>query len=263
MRSPVKSFRYVATVGPEDFKTTEVSVTARAAESEAPPFLAGPSPRLRFIEDRVVLVTSPPGASPLKWCAFPAGDVIPIGAEPGDTVAVSRVSDGGMTIALTRKGQLRLAVGALFGHDLVPGLSLTRDPAEFPFHRAAMSSLMKFTEGAADEPIVHGMRPPPRVIAASGDVHYTLATRESVAIAGYDLYVERIEPLAVFGEEPHECLSLADMTDSKLVNAARRSATLMAQGHSGRLRGEAGTGKMLKSEYDIDSAWREADEAWG
>jgi hypothetical protein len=228
MHLPLKSFHYIARIEATDISSAQVVVRSRPACSQQPPYFTGSNPTLRFLEDKVVMITVPDCSAPLKWCSFHVGDAIPRAGRADDVVEISRDSDGALVVRLFRHDRLVLAVGALLGIDLGTGPRLTR------LHHSS------------------------QVEVHATDRSRILATRESVEVDGYDVYVEVIEPWSIWGIGP-SCMSVTSVEDPVVVTAARRSATIMADRHRDPLCGEALGGRMLKSRYDIDSVWMEVE----
>jgi hypothetical protein len=253
--SPLKEFHYVATIPSDHMRGRELSLQGRLAEGERPPYWAGPTPTLRLRDDKIVFVTGPLGASLLKWCAFPVGDAIQQAGRPGDIVAISRSDRGAFVLTLTRAGRLVLAVGALLGIDLGIGITLSRPPDE-PMYGAAQftalfNNLNSGSSTTAEE--TPEQRLPGRIVATDGKVRSLLNNRDSTILAGYDIYLEFIESQTVWGTSI-ESISVTSVESAEVINAARRSATLVIERFSDRLRGESQDGTMLKSTHDIDRA---------
>jgi hypothetical protein len=214
-------FNYAAFVGEADRRPSEVSVLAADVDppGRSEP-LAGQAPILRFLDDRMVLVAAPASHTDLKWCAFCVGDVIRIAARPGDRIVASRDAVDGLAVALFRGARLHVAVGSLCDIALGPDVSV--------------DSTGRRSEGRPIEVSIRGSQ-------------RLLGSRESATIEGYEIYVERTFSV----HDENESLSIASVGDIVLMNSARRSAVLMAEGDGDPLCGERTDGTMIKSRWAI------------
>ena len=224
MKSPVLSFHYSAHVSDADIKVGEVSVDARAIEDQKELPLAGTHPRIRFFEDRMVLVSAPSYSSLLKWCSFRVGDVLWRAVSVGDRIVVRRDVLDAVTVCLFRNERLLVAVGALSNEDLGSEVNVTSDGGRQPG--------MRFEIDVAGR-------------------HRVLGARESATVDMYDIYVDFAGDRNMYGEGPCESISIAPADDLIIVNSARRSAVLMASQNIDPLCGERIDGTMIKNRYQI------------
>ena len=225
MRNPVETFSYTGILGEADVRPGEVSLLVCASDASVNARqLAGETPTLRFLDDKLVLIPAPLSSSHFKWCSFQIGDVVGHAARAGDRLTVSRDACDGLVVSLFRDQRLFMAVGALLGASLGPDVQVTSTGRRYPDPRLE--------------------------IDIRGHTHVFL-DRESATIEGFEVYVERGIVWDPWGEGPNESLSIAAVGDSVVMNSARRSAVLMADRYSDPLCGERTDGTMIKSRYLI------------
>jgi len=223
MRSPVKSFHYVATLGSSDIKPGEVSVLADClSDDPRDAELAGSAPILRFLDDRLVLLPAPGSKSELKWCAFAVGDLVRCFGRPGDRVLVSRDTSDGLAVIVYRNGRLLAAAGALICANTGPGIEMRR-PQRPPDDRIQVEVFGQMA---------------------------IMRSRESAVLGNYDVYVDFIAEFNKYGY-PSESLSIAVRDEPTVVNAARRAAVLMTARSDDPLCGERRDGTMIKRRFFI------------
>lgn len=211
MIHPLWQFHYLARIEAADVSHSEISVQARAVEGPLYPGLAGRAPRIRFWDDQMVLVSTTDDAQ-VKWFSFHIGDVVSRAVRPGDDIEACRDANGELALVLRRAGRLHVAVGALLSVRLGDDIAVTSGP--------------------------------PDMRVEAGDTHVSLRERESTLIGPYDVYVERMMAPELGGPSP--CGSIALASDPVILNAARRSAVLLARQGVDRLRAELLNGSYLK-----------------
>lgn len=211
MIHPLWLFHYQARIEAADVSHNEIAVQAQAVEGPLFPGLAGRAPRIRFWEEQMVLVSTTNDAQ-VKWFSFHLGDVVSRAARPGDDIEAYRDANGALALVLRRAGRLHVAVGALDSVRLGDDIAVTCGPRD-----------MRVTVG---------------------DTHVSLHERESKLTGPYDVYAERVTVPGLDGPSP--CASMALASDPVIVNAARRSAVLLARQGVDPLRAELLNGSYVK-----------------
>src|SRR5215471_8787204 len=124
MRTSVKTFHFAGTLFEENFQPGEIKFFGLSLLGEARAMddrpLVGLTPKIRFFDDQVVLIAPPGTVSAIRFCAFPAGDLVERAARPGDRIEVERTWNDGVCVRLYRADRLLAAVGAICGRKLEP-----------------------------------------------------------------------------------------------------------------------------------------------
>lgn len=222
MTESPEPFHYRGSVSEPDVREREISVRAVSIETVSRPSLVGAEPTIRFRHDEMILISTSHETSLVKWCSFRVGDVIVRAARVGDLLEVGRSALGGIRLSVFRSDRLLVAVGALACRPLGSAVYVRGEP---------------------------GRRPPTRrYLVQIGDVQCELGARESAAIAGYDVYLDRPGHSFV-----PESLSIVANSDPVIVNSARRSAVVMGMDddYFAVLRGERIDGTFIRNRSGI------------
>ena len=215
-------FRYVATVREEDVRTDEISVRASCPADSAGPELAGSSPVIRFWQDQMILIAAPIETAQVKWCSFRIGDVVIHATRAGDLIETTRNVFGHVGLSIVRQQRLIVAVGHLWMANLGTTASVVMHHAGAPHGQVEVRVGHETCSlGAA------GVRDAWRLRRLRRRRRRRLA-RTSVSIAA--------------------------VADPIVVNAARRSAVLMAWHYpslTDSLRGEHLDGTYMRAEFQI------------
>ena len=176
--------------------------------------LAGTSPRVRFGSDQLVLISSDRSRASVKWGRFFTGDLLMRVAAPGDVLHIVRTPGGQLGLSVCRGETLVLALGSVTSVHLGSSLSV----------QSPRSDLF--------------------VTIRWGSETLELLRRESAEVGGYDVYVERPALDGIPGTG--ECLSIVQVTNSTVVNAARRAAVLLDTEDFDPIQGERLGGSLSK-----------------
>ncbi len=216
-------FDYVSTFEPPGFKADAIVARARSLDDGAGARLVGHQPKLRFCNDRLVLIAGQSSDAAVRWASFPVGDAVSLLARPGDVLHVLRTASLDLALWILRDDHLVFALGALSGVRLGRQVRVTNEVENLPGRKAVV-----------------GVRVEPRQV--------WLAARESANAAGYDIYVERAPASSAAGDEGvHECVSIVRAAgDPRPRNAAIRSAVLLAQERPDMLQAERWDGRVIR-----------------
>ncbi|HVQ42948.1 MAG TPA: hypothetical protein VMS54_12095 [Vicinamibacterales bacterium] len=212
MINPACTFHYVGQIDAGAIRESEIRVQARAAAESPYGRWAGSTPFLRFYEDLCTVVATPGDGAEIKWFCYYCGDVVCRAARPGDQIEVVRNFNASLAVVLRREGAVVVAVGALADSLLEPQMSVRCD---------ALGATVRV-----------------------GGERRAVLVREPAIVGGYDVCVERGDHHGL--DTPSGCVSIATASDGVLVNAARRSAVLLAHQAFEALRGERSDGGYIK-----------------
>ncbi len=216
---PDGRFDYVAEFARTGFKLGEIVAQARSrAESEAA--LVGNSPRVRFWNERLVLIAADSPRAPLRWASFPVGDAVAFAAQSGDTLSLVCTHTGDLGLSVVRDGELVLALGAIAQVQLGTNIKASN----------------KFADGEG----------PAWLEVCSGIDTSSLRHQESARVGRYDVYVERTCTCHLDPDGVAECAAIVRSGDVKATNAAMRSAILLGQESLDALQGEDWDGHYIR-----------------
>ena len=201
------TFEYAASFTKEGFSTSDIVLHGADLSGKNDERLVGLNPRIRFWNDRLVLIASESRKSCMRNVSFPIGDAVKLAARPGDQLYLVRTGSGGIALSLLRQEKLILATGA------ITSVPLGRDIQEV--RRAADVDPRGFEVDTWLELSVQSER-------------LILREREVLEKGGYHIYVERCWEDGEPGTD--ECVSLCLADDSAMKIAAMRSAILLANG---------------------------------
>lgn len=181
--------------------------------------LAGTNPRVRFWNERLILIAQDEAA--VKWVSFPVGDTVSLVAQGGDVLTLVRTATGDLGLSIVRTGQLIFALGAV---------------AEVP--------LGTNVEAAND--IESGGDQEAWLEVWAGSSRCRLRSREAARVGPYEVYVERTCTWHNDTDGVSECASIVRAADSRTANAAMRSAVLLAHERLDVLQGETRDGRFIR-----------------
>lgn len=203
------TFEYEAEFTEKSFGNSEIVLHGSARSGENETRLVGLSPKIRFWNDRLVIVASLPIKAIMRNVSFPIGDAVNFAAQPGDQLYVVRTGCGGMGLSVLRHGRLILAIGAVrdlpLGEDLKIVIPRT-DDERWP--KAAADNWLEFKVGIEQS---------------------KLRQREVAVVDNYHLYVERCWEDGEPGTD--ESVSICIAGNSTMETAAMRSAILISSGN--------------------------------
>ncbi len=216
-------FDYVSVFEAGSFKEDAIVLRARSVGEPAGKALVGHHPKVRFSNERLVLIAADPSDAAMHWASFPVGDAVMLIARPGDVLRMLRTAASDLALWLVRDEHLVFAVGALSAAGLGGRIRVTGDVQDARGRRG-------FVDVRVEPTLVR------------------LAARESASAGGYEIYVER--PSAWRPEDFdsfQECVSIVRAAgDPMLRNSAIRSAVLLAQERPDMLQGERWDGRVIR-----------------
>jgi hypothetical protein len=215
---PSGRFDYVAEFTSTCFGSDEIVVQARSPVESKEPVLLGHAPKIRFWSDRMAVLAADATLAAMKWVSFTVGDVVFLVAKAGDLLRTIRTGTGDLGLAILRRDELVVALGAVTELNLGPTI--------------AASNGLDFLQ------------------VCIGSHVSSLRSRESINAAGgegarYDVYVERTSESGCPGVA--ECASIIRAGKAKATNAAIRGAVLLANERQGMLQGEFWDGRYLRA----------------
>jgi hypothetical protein len=200
------TFEYAAEFTKEGFSRSDIVLEGTDQRGTNEMCLVGLKPRIRFWNDRLVVIASQKDNSSARNVSFPIGDAVKQIAQPGDQLYLVRTGSGGIGLSLVRQENLILATGAVsrvpLGADIQTIPATDIDPLNFAIYR-------------------------PLELSVKGE-RLTLRPREILETGGYHIYVERCWEYGIPGTD--ECVSLCFTDDVAIKAAAMRSAILLANG---------------------------------
>ena len=129
MIHPSGTFDYEAEFASESFGDSEVVVYGTSRRNSNTDSLVGHNPKLRFWNDRLVLIASATNGASARNCSFQIGNAVPLAAQPGDRLYVLRTGCGGIALSLLWDERLILAIGAVTAVPLGREVQVTVRPA--------------------------------------------------------------------------------------------------------------------------------------
>lgn len=216
-------FDYVSVFEAGSFKQDAIVLRARSLDDSTGRRLVGHHPKLRFWNDRLVMIAADPPDAAVRWASFPVGDAMFLIARPGDVLHVLRTAASDLALWLVRSDHLVLALGALSGACLGGRVRVTSDIEDWQGRRGFVDVRVEPTQ-------------------------VRLSARESASVGGYEIYVERPSTRRATEDDSfQECVSIVRTGgDPTLRNAAIRSAVLLAQERPDMLQGERWDGRVIR-----------------
>ena len=200
------TFEYEAEFTKEGFGDSDIALFGRDRGGGIVKRLIGPKPKIRFWNNRLVIIASEETNSTVRNASFLIGDAVKLVARPGDKFYVTRTGSGGIGMSVLREQELILATGAVTAVPLGHEVKTIRHPEEA--WNFASETWLEFR--IRNQSIV-------------------LRERETAEVEGYHVYVERPWQSGVPGTD--ECVSVSQTADPLIKVAAMRSAILL--GNSG------------------------------
>lgn len=207
--APSGTFDYVAEFTHQGFSDSDIFLDGTDRSGRNKPRLVGLNPRIRFWNDRLVIIASGQSQSSARNVSFPIGDAVKLAARPGDRLYLVRTGCGGIGLSLLRLEKLILATGAITRVPLGRDIQVVEDDADFDFD---------LTNPRVDVPLG---------LIVQGEA-CTLHERDVLEHGGYHIYVERSWKDGIPGTD--ECVSLCLADNSAMKIAAMRSAILLGNG---------------------------------
>ncbi len=216
-------FHYVSAFDARSFREHAIVLQARSLDESTGKRLVGHHPKLRFWNDRLVLIAADASDAAMHWASFPVGDAVFLIARPGDTLQLLRTAASDLALWIVRDEHLVFALGALSSACLGGRVRVMGDVADARGRRGFVDVRLEQSQ-------------------------VRLRARESTSAGGYEIYVER--PSAWRPDEDgsfQECVSLVRAAgDPSVRNAAIRSAVLLAQERPDMLQGERWDGHVIR-----------------
>jgi len=202
------TFEYQAEFTAEGFSSSDIVLQGTDRRGGNKDCLLGPNPRIRFWNERLVLIASGQSKAGVRNVSFPIGDAVCIAARAGDHLYVSRTGAGGIGMSLLRQQRLILATGAI-----------TAVPLGADIQASISSGNAQDWEDAAAEA---------RIEVRIGSEQLSLRKREVAKIGDYHIYIERCWENGMPGTA--ECVSLSVTHEAALQHPAMRAAILLGNG---------------------------------
>jgi hypothetical protein len=209
MIHPSGTFEYEAEFTSKSFSDSDIVLHGTALYVENLTRLVGPNPKIRFWNERLVLVASGKTNSSVRNASFAIGNAVQLAAHPGDRLYLVRTGAGGMGLSLLREERLVLAIGAIARVPLGKDVQALRNSEGMDHwdYLAADTSWLEFRVGS--EQLI-------------------LREREVSEMGDYYIYMERGWADGTPGTD--ECVSICVADDSTMKIAAIRSAILLGNG---------------------------------
>lgn len=202
------TFEYTAEFTSDSFRESDIMLPGSLMDSTDPNRLVGPSPMIRFWNDRLVLVASDKANSSVRNTSFFIGDAVSVAASPGDRLYVVRSGCGGIGLSLLRDKQLVLAIGAVTRVPLGNDIQVTKDPkGSWSLHAHPKDTWLEFQVGSEQ---------------------VKLRKRGITDIGDYQIYIESCWEYGIPGTD--ECVSVSVANDPPVNLASLRSAILLRNG---------------------------------
>jgi hypothetical protein len=201
------TFEYAAEFTKEGFSHSDIVLEGIDQSGTKEMRLVGLKPRIRFWNDRLVVIASQRDKSSARNVSFPIGDAVRQIAQPGDQLYLVRTGRGGIGLSLIRQEKLILATGAIGRVPLGKDIQVVYSDDDI-------------------DPEDFGIKSPLE-LRVKGE-RLILRERDVLEAEGYHIYVERCWEDDIPGTD--ECVSLCLTVDSAIKTAAMRSAILLANG---------------------------------
>jgi hypothetical protein len=204
MIPPSGTFEYEGEFTSESFSDSDVVVHGRSISRINHDRLVGHHPKLRFWNDRLVLVASGKSGSSLRNASFWIGDVVPVAARPGDWLYVVRTGSGGIGLSLLRDERLVLAIGAVAVVPLGTDVGAVRRSDNDGFDLRVRDCWLEFQVGSE---------------------HVEVRNRGLTELGGYQIYLEHCWDASIGGSD--ECVAMSAANNPAINLACLRSAVLL------------------------------------
>jgi hypothetical protein len=201
------TFEYEAEFTKDGFGISEIVLAGTDRSGENEDRLVGLNPRIRFWNDRLVIIASGRDKASVRNVSFPIGDAVRLVARPGDQLFLVRTGCGGIGLSLLRDEKLILATGAITSVPLGPDMKVIAGPDDYD-PLSPSDTWLEFS--------VEGER-------------VKLRERDVAEQGSYFTYVERCWKMGIPGT--NSCVSVCLRDDLALRVAAIRSAILLANGN--------------------------------
>ena len=202
------TFEYEATFTKDSFSDADIVLQGSARSGENRTRLVGLSPKIRFWNERVVLVASEQHKAGNRNVSFPIGDAVNLVAQPDDELYLVRTGGGGIALSILRERKLILAIGAV---------------SEVPLGEVVQ---MRFPPEDCESSFMP--QPDKWLEFRVGSEKLKLQQREAGVIGDYHVYVERCWGYGLPGTD--ERVSVCVAGNPTIEIAAMRSAILMGHG---------------------------------
>lgn len=206
MIHPAGTFEYEAEFTENGFSDSDIVLLGTDQSGRGTKRLIGLKPKIRFWNDRLVIIASEQPNASVRNVSFAIGDAVKLAARPGDQLYLTRTGSGGVGVSMLRHQKLILAVGAVTAVPLGTELQVRAKPRREDLRSGfATSTWLEF---------------------GIGNQSPTLRDRETSEVEGYFIYVERCWKDGEPGTD--ECVSICIADDLKMRISAMRSAILLA-----------------------------------
>src|SRR5262249_53384002 len=190
----------------ESFGDSDITLFGSDRRGDKTKCLVGPSPKLRFWNDRLVIVASEESNSTFRNVSVLIGDAVKSAAQAGDRLYIIRTGCGGIGLSVLRREELILAIGAIAEVPLGNEIKVTWHPLRASWNDFVTDTWLEL-----------------RVQSHS----ITLRERETAEIEDYCIYVERKWEPGTPGTDGY--VSICRAVDSRMRVAAMRSVVLLGQ----------------------------------
>lgn len=203
------TFEYEAEFTTESFGDFDIVLHGTSQSVDDETRLAGHSPKIRFWNDRLVLVAQGEINSTARNVSFRIGNAVPYAARSGDRLFLVRSGAGGIGLSLLRHEKLVLALGAI--------------------SQVPLGMEMKAIRRFEDTEDWHFLEPDTSSLELQiGNEQVLLKEREVHEVGNYSIYVEHGWAFGIPGID--ECVSVCPADDPKMKIASMRSAILLGTG---------------------------------
>ena len=206
------TFEYQAEFTAKSFNDSDIDLHGASQRLDDRKRLVGNDPRIRFWNERLVLIAAAEHNASARNMSAPIGDAVHLAAQPGDRLYVIRTGAGAIGLSLLREERLVLAIGCVTAVPLGKDIKIIRrqsGPRHLEdFRGLSCDTWLEFTVGSE---------------------HLNLKDRDEIEVGGYHLYLEHRCFAGVPGVD--ECVSISIADKSALRIAAMRSAILLGNGY--------------------------------
>lgn len=209
MIHPSGTFEYQAEFTKGGFSNSDIVLLGTDRRGKDQECLVGLNPKIRFWNDRLVLVASDKSRSSVRNVSFPIGDAVRLTARAGDRLYLTRTGSGGIGFSLLRRQRLILAIGAVTELPLGPDVQVSRCSTGTNLWEIPVPETWLEFRAGSEELLLRG-----RQVSGIGDYH---------------IYLEHLWQWGLPGTD--ECVSISVAGDSAVNLAAMRSAILLGNGN--------------------------------
>jgi len=207
MIHPSGTFEYEAEFTSDSFRESDLVVHGTLIKTMDCNRLVGPTPMIRFWNDRLVLVASEQANASVRNSSFHIGNALQLAASPGDRLYVVRTGRGGIGLSLLRDKQLILAIGAVTSVPLGNGVQVTESSEGNDGFFGARNTWLEFQVG---------------------NEQLKLSDRTVMDVGNYQIYIESCWEYGIPGTD--ECVSVSVANVPPVNLASMRSAILLRNG---------------------------------